>query len=115
MTLFSQHFRALVRIGVLAWTALTCAGQAEAQTPRTGSIRGNVADVQGALVVGAEVVLSDPNGNRRTGQSGSNGGFQFSDLLPGTYAIRVTKIGFATYENSAVNVAAGRAVTLDVT
>ncbi len=115
MTLFSQYFRALVRIGVLAWTALIGAVQAEAQTPRTGSIRGNVADVQGALVVGAEVVLTDPNGNRRTGQSGLNGGFLFGDLRPGSYAVRVTKSGFATYENAAVNVLAGRAITLDVT
>lgn len=115
MTIWALHFSILLRIVVLALAVLIGAGEAEAQTARTGSVQGKVVDVQGALVVGAEVALVDAGGNRRTGKSGANGGFLFADLPPATYAIRVAGAGFATYENTAVNVAAGRAVTLDIT
>ncbi|HEX6280582.1 MAG TPA: TonB-dependent receptor, partial [Pyrinomonadaceae bacterium] len=86
----------------------------EAQ-PNQGTIRGTTVDVQGSLVIDAEVVLTHPDGTTRRTRTNNSGQFSFTGLAPGTYVIRVTKPNFAVYENAEVAVAAGRAAVLDVT
>lgn len=102
--------RALLRI---AFILLSFVG-AEAQ-PNQGTIRGTTSDVQGSLVIDAEVTLTLPNGTVRTVRSGDTGQFSFANLSPGTYSIRVTKQDFAVFENPNVVVTAGRTTVLDVT
>ena len=115
MTVFAPHFRALLRIAAIFSAVLIGAGEAAAQASRTGTVRGTVTDVHAALVVGAQVTLTDSNGRSRTALSGPNAAFLFNDITPGTYTLRVEKAGFAPYENTGITVAAGRAVTLEVT
>jgi len=56
----------------------------------TASISGVVRDVSGAIVAGAQVILSDANGSTRsTVMSGANGEFSFSQLPPGSYRVMV--------------------------
>ena len=47
-------------------------------------------------------------------QAGPDGTFSAVDLAPGRYAIRVFAAGMAAYQNPAVEIPAGRPVTLDV-
>ena len=69
--------------------ALACANSAHAQVT-TGTVRGVVTDQAGAIVPNATVTITDPKTkNTQTAQSGSQGEYQFNNLLAGTYVITV--------------------------
>src|SRR5919112_2206659 len=67
-----------------------------AQQP-TGSIEGSVADPQGAVVPNATVTAkSKSTGQTRTATSNDEGQYQFSQLPPDTYEVRVAAPSFKT-------------------
>jgi hypothetical protein len=72
-------------------------------TAETGAIRGIVVDEAIVPISGADVGLS-PGGLTTT--SGESGAFVFDDLEPGTYFVRVTKLGYFSAQQS-VEVVAG--------
>ncbi|MGD9588128.1 MAG: carboxypeptidase regulatory-like domain-containing protein [Pyrinomonadaceae bacterium] len=102
--------RALLRV---AFIILSVVG-VEAQQNQ-GSIRGSTVDVQGSLVLDAEVTLTLPDGRVKTTRSNDSGQFLFDGLAPGTYSVRVSKENFAGYENRDVVVTNNRSVVLNVT
>jgi hypothetical protein len=68
---------------------------ASAQVRTTGQIVGTVKDSTGAIVPGAELVLVDlGTGNTQQAKSGSDGGFVFPNLQPGSYTLTATATGF---------------------
>ncbi|MEJ7699989.1 MAG: carboxypeptidase-like regulatory domain-containing protein [Pyrinomonadaceae bacterium] len=79
-----------------------------------GTVRGRAADLAGAVVVSAEVTATSADGVQRKAKTNQAGEFNLS-IAPGRYTIRVASAGFALYENTEVNVVAGRSVSLDVT
>src|SRR5215216_1975338 len=81
-------------------------GSAVAQQ-RTGSLRGQVSDELGALVVGATVTLTAADGTQKTAVTNAEGTYTFNSLAPGQYTIRVASPGFTAYEKTEVAVAAG--------
>jgi hypothetical protein len=102
-------------LAVLFFGIFVSASETFAQAAANGTIRGRVADVAGAVIVGANVsVVGADNAAARNVQTNQAGEFSIS-LAPGKYVVRVTSPGFAVYENADVNVVAGRAATLDVT
>lgn len=66
-----------------------------AQTPTTGQIVGTVTDPSGALVVGAQVVLSSDAGIERKTETADNGRYSFGLLDPGRYVLAASAKGFA--------------------
>ena len=56
---------------------------------RTGSLRGQVTDELGALVVGATVTISAADGTQKTAVTSNEGTYSFNSLQPGPYTIRV--------------------------
>jgi len=80
----------------------------------TGTLKGQVTDESGAVIPGATVTLTGPGGVAKMVQAGPDGTFSAVDLAPGRYAIRVFAAGMAAYQNPAVEIPAGRPVTLDV-
>ena len=80
----------------------------------TSAVRGTITDVQGSLVLDAEATLIAADGTQRTARSDDSGRFAFTAVAPGTYTLRVSKPGFARYENTQITVAAGRAAALDI-
>jgi hypothetical protein len=83
-------------------------GQAE-----DGSIAGTVRDSSGALVVGASVAIKNvATGAERTTATGNNGGYSVPGLGPGSYAVKVSRTGFQTFE-TVVEVTVGGAITAD--
>lgn len=76
--------------------ALMFAGSvASAQVRTTGQIVGTVKDSTGAIVRAAELVLVDlGTGNTQQTKSGSDGGFVFPNLQPGSYTLTATATGF---------------------
>src|SRR5215213_9652768 len=81
---------------------------------RTGSLRGQVSDELGALVVGATVTLTAADGAQKTAVTSAEGTYTFNSLAPGQYTIRVASPGFTPYEKTEVTVAAGPRTTHDV-
>ncbi len=75
----------------------------------TGTLRGQIKDELGAVIVGATVSAVDANGLAKNTTSDADGNFALGGLVPGNYIVRVVAPGFAFYENAEVAVAAGRA------
>src|SRR5215213_1335974 len=85
-----------------------CAGFASARQATTGSLRGQLADEFGGVIVGAAVTATDAAGASKTATSDSDGNFSLAGLAPGKYIVRAVAPGFSLYENGEVDVAAGR-------
>ncbi|MCU1382755.1 MAG: hypothetical protein JWL71_1452, partial [Acidobacteria bacterium] len=79
-----------------------------------GSIRGVVRDEDG-VVRGAAVQLTDDDtGLIRRTRTTRGGEYEFADVRPGSYAIRVTMDGYKTWERSHLRLGTQAFVTLDV-
>jgi len=98
----------------LAVAIIFCSLNISAQAPG-GSLRGQVVDQFGALIVGATVTAADANGAAKTVATNNDGGFVISNLAVGECTVRITARGFAVYEKEGVVIVSGRATKLDVT
>src|SRR5262249_26226473 len=73
----------------------------------SGSIRGEVKDVQGAVISGAKVHLTDVNqGDTRDVVTNQEGVFFFNPLKPSVYRLVVEAPGFKKYEVKEIRVSA---------
>lgn len=87
---------------IVATLMLAGAPDAAAQTTR-GSIAGNVRDSQGAAVPGATVTLTSARRNdSQSTVTNEQGDFVLLNLLPDTYALKVTMDGFKSVERDTV-------------
>ena len=91
-----------------------CASSAFAQQ-RTGSLKGQVLDELGGAIVGATVVAVDGKGVEKTVVTNNGGTYTINGLAPGRYTVRASTAGFGVYENTEVDVVAGRPQELDIT
>jgi hypothetical protein len=79
----------------------------------TGQISGNVADSSGGSLVGAVVRLThDLSQQERSFTTASNGSFVFTNLVPGSYSLRISMAGFKNYEQKSIPVSAQERVDL---
>src|SRR5882762_2840793 len=101
-------------MGRLLLILVFCAGVALGQQS-TGTLRGQVSDEFGGVIVGATVVAVNASGVEKTVTTNGEGNFVFNGLAPGKYTIRVTAIGFANFENADVEAVAGRTQQLPIT
>jgi len=104
----------LTKIGRLISVLAFCAGIAFGQQPK-GTIRGQVTDEFGGVIVGATVVAVDRNGVEKTATTNGDGAYVVSGLTPGNYTVRVKAKGFGDYEQADVELISGRAQQLNVT
>src|SRR5205809_2698971 len=90
------------------------AGRSDAQV-LYGSIVGNVADASKSAVPGAAVTIVHKETNlAREGVTGSDGGYRFVNVQPGTYTIRVVLAGFKESVKENVPVSANAITRVDV-
>ncbi len=88
---------------------------AKAQT-YYGSVRGLVADTQGAAISQATVTLTnDATHIKRSAETNAAGEYSFSALDPSTYSMTVEFHGFKKYDAKNLIIATQQSVTLDVT
>src|SRR5215218_3208070 len=100
-------FKAVGRgLGLFLVLAL-CAGAGFARQAGA-SLRGQVSDEFGGVIVGATVTVTDASGKAKSTVTDGDGGFNVPGLRPGRYNVRVFSTGFAPFENPEVDVAAGR-------
>src|SRR3954467_1137357 len=82
----SRKLVAAIWISLLALVLAPLASSAQ-----SASVRGKVADSTGAPITGAVVAL-DPGGLRATTRD--NGEYIISRVAPGTYSLRVRRLGY---------------------
>ena len=109
----SQFVR--LKISCLAAVLLLACTLSVSAQQSSGTLRGQVADEFGGLIVGANVSVADQNGVEKTTTTDAEGNYAFPSLPPGRYTLTATAPGFATYENLEVEVTAGRTVPLNIT
>lgn len=92
---------------------LALAGTAAAQQT---SIQGVVTDPSGALVPGAEIVVTNPGTSvSLRAPTNDQGYYAIPFLTPGTYTIKVSKTGFSTVTRESVKLDVGQAARADFT
>ncbi|HKC63918.1 MAG TPA: carboxypeptidase regulatory-like domain-containing protein, partial [Pyrinomonadaceae bacterium] len=101
--------RVVILASFLSFSTITFAQQSSA------TLRGQVADELGGLVVGATVTVSDASGVAKSTTTDDQGRYSFSSLAPGVYTVRATATGFSTFENANVDIRAGRTEPFNIT
>ena len=87
-----------------------------AQGETTSAIVGQVRDTTGAVVPGASVSITNPEtGLKRSATTDDAGRFNFPQLKPGTYSVKVEASGFEPRQNNHVVSALGQKQTVDFT
>jgi len=84
--------KALLQIAVVL-TLITAIGFAQESTTVKGGLSGTITDSTGAIVPGATVTVSGPQGTR-TFTTDSQGRYTAGGLTPGLYDLTVEKSGF---------------------
>ncbi len=80
-----------------------------------GSLVGNVTDPNGAVIPGAAVVAtSEDTGLSQTGRTDASGAYQFVNLPPGHYSVKVSAPGFKSYERRGLGVEVNNVTRTDV-
>src|SRR5256886_13498157 len=95
-------FPCLATVLLLASLSATVFAQGRA------NLRGVINDEFGASIVGATVTLTDAAGTQKTATTTADGTYSFAGLAPGKYKVRATATGFATSEDTEVDVTAAR-------
>ena len=109
----SSYRRALMAFAACALFA-TCT-MLRAQTSGTGAISGTITDSTAAMLVGAQVKVTDmATGFTRTSQSNDHGLYLVSLLPPGHYTLEVTKQGFKVSSSSDVEVIVAETTVLNI-
>ena len=91
-------------------------GVSFAQGETTSAIVGQVSDASGAAVPGATVTIGDRDtGLKRSATTDASGRFNFPQLKPGLYSVKVEAAGFAPQQNEAVSAGLGQKQTVDFT
>src|ERR1700737_3925552 len=101
---------------ILAVVAALSPPQALGQGETTSAIVGQVRDTSNAVVPGATVTIANPEtGLRRNAKTDEAGRFNFPQLKPGTYSVKVEAQGFEPRQNDNVVSGLGQKQTVDFT
>lgn len=96
------------------FVVLLTAAPAMAQE-RTGSIAGSITDSSGGVLPGATIQATSPSlVGVQTAIADAQGNYRFPALTPGTYEITATLQGFTTAKTSAVRLAIGQVLTINL-
>ncbi len=103
-----------VHISLLLAVVALLSPRASGQGETTSAIVGQVSDASNAAVSGAVVtVTSRETGATRIAHTDDAGRFNFPQLKPGTYSVRVEAAGFAPQKNDNVSSGLGQKQTVD--
>jgi outer membrane receptor protein involved in Fe transport len=112
---YSEKFGDTFWVFLIAFSILFGTVQAYAQVAGA-TLTGTVKDSSGGVIPNAQVVITDvATGISRTVSTDAAGLYASPNLLPGTYAIRVTAQGFSTEVQKGVTLTVGAEQVLDFT
>ena len=114
----SRHFVSSCRRALAVFVLCALVGVCSllyAQTGGTGAISGVITDATGAVVVGAQVKVTDlATGYKRNSQTNDHGLYVVSLLPPGKYTFEVMSQGFKAVSSPDVRVIVAETTTLDI-
>ena len=88
---------------------------ASGQARTSGELSGTVADPSGAVIPNATLTITQPStGFNRTLKANASGGYDFPDLQPGEYTLKIIARGFADATYNDVLIQTGRTSNLTV-
>jgi len=109
-----MHRRA--QAGIMSLLLLLAGGRLRGQGETTSAILGTVIDPSGAALPGALVGIVDSDtGQKRAVRTDDAGRFNFPQLKPGTYAVKVEAEGFESQNHASVNAGLGQKQTINFT
>src|SRR5262245_43416719 len=115
MIMHQKLLRALFALTLLVACLAVSYMPLQAQT-FYGSVVGNVADSNGAVVPNARILLINlGTSERRALETDADGNFKFVNLVPGNYRVELEKAGFKRLTREPVVVEVQSAVRLDLT
>ncbi len=94
----------LFMLGASAW----------AQSPSTGTLRGQVADPSGAMVANAAVAVLQSGGPTHSATTNRNGDYEIANLPPGKYTVTANAKGFTVFVQNDVEVKAGQTAQFNI-
>jgi hypothetical protein len=111
----STTLRATLSTVIFAgWVLFLSPEAAFPQGETTSAIIGQVSDASGAAVPVATVTVTNKEtGLRRSASTDDSGRFNFPQLKPGAYSVKVEAEGFETQQNDAVSASLGQKQTVD--
>ena len=102
-------------MAAVLYALVTACALVYAQTGGTGAISGAITDPSAAMLVGAQVKVTDvATGFTRTSESNDHGLYLVSLLPPGHYTLEVTKQGFKVATSSDVQVIVAETTVLNI-
>jgi hypothetical protein len=105
----------LVVLSAILLAITVCAAARLNAQGLAGSLTGLVSDPSGAVVVGADVVLTDVDkGYNYSSVSNTEGRYIFRDLNPGNYKLNVKKQGFESFSLSGILIQVNENTSRDV-
>src|SRR5882672_2183255 len=105
--------KSVSRVCVVALLVVLASVPAWAQRT-TGTINGNVADEQGAVLPVVTVTLTGPAmQGTPTDVTTQSGAYRFPNLSPGVYTLTFSLAGFANLERTQIQVGVGATVEID--
>jgi hypothetical protein len=108
--------RKVILVLLLAGTGFISARFGMAQGETTSAILGQVTDASGAAIPGATVSITNRQTSmRRSLNTDEEGRFNFPQLTPGTYSVRVEAAGFDPQQNDNVFSGLGQKQTVNFT
>src|ERR1700687_3615334 len=112
---FTSMLRSALSMFVLAGSFCFLLPEATfAQGETTSAIIGQVSDASGAAVPRATVTVTNKEtGLRRSASTDQSGRFNFPQLKPGAYSVKVEAEGFEPLQNDGVSASLGQKQTVD--
>ena len=109
-----MKWKTVIAISVLALSALCATPRLNGQAV-SATLLGTVTHQSGAVIPQAKVTITEEKtGLNYTGETNASGNYQFPNLPPGVYDVRVAYSGFQTAESKAVEVTVNSSVRADM-
>jgi Carboxypeptidase regulatory-like domain len=106
--------KTLLYLFLLASLTFLVSKPAFPQGETTSAIVGQVTDTSGAALPGAAVTITDKDGGlKRTATSDREGRFNFPQLKPGNYVVKVAAAGFTPQQDDSVSASLGQTQTVN--
>ncbi len=99
---------------LISATLVELASPALAQSPSTGTLRGQVTDPSGAVVANATVAILTSGGPTHSVSTTRSGNYEIGNLAPGKYTVTANAQGFAVFVQNDVDVAAGQVAQFNI-
>jgi hypothetical protein len=101
------------RLPLVGLALALVASAATAQTS-TGTLRGQIKDQLGGLVVGASVIAINAQNTEKSTTSNGEGVYTFTNLAPGAYTVKTHVPGFSVYTSPTINLMGASTQRFDI-